>query len=135
MCGDEEALHGDLVMIGEWYDCNELALNVSKCMTIMFAMSISAIDYIVGNDTLKHVGPVKDLGIILNSRLTIVPDIIDRISVLLKTLGFIIRNFKSFTLIKAISKLYVALGRSRLEYCFTIFVPMYIVHKLRNSYF
>lgn len=124
-------LQNDLNTIHNWCNVNQLALNASKCKIVSYTRKHNSIQYpykIDGID-LERLKVIKDLGITFDSELTFVSHINIKIAEATKLLGFIIRNCKDFSNIKALQILYCSFVRSKLEYGSIIWNPYYLVHK------
>lgn len=106
-----------------------LTLNFAKCQKITFCRSaknrLQSV-YNFDNEVLTETAVVKDLGVLLDSRL----DFQDHISTVcgkaLKMLGFIIRTCKPFRNVTAIKTTYYSLVRSHLEYGVQVWNPTQI---------
>ena len=88
-------------------------------------------EYNINNFVLKRSDLIKDLGINFDSALTFRNHFDDIVKKSLATLGFVIRNTKTFTSIMALKILYYSLIRSRLEYGSVIWDPYYHVSILK----
>ena len=128
---DCQTLQLNLNIFNSWCTDNGLKLNETKCKFINFsrATNSSKFAYSIDNYKLLNVDNIRDLGVIFDSKLTFVPHINNIVSKARKTLGFITRITSSFRNIDALKFLFVALVRSKLEYCSVIWNPYYGVHK------
>ncbi|XP_045453474.1 uncharacterized protein LOC123662715 [Melitaea cinxia] len=107
-----------------------MILNASKCAHIKFTRKKNIVHskYFIQNQQLEEVSVIRDLGIILDSRLTF-KDHIDYIaSKAWKLLGFIRRNTADFKRTDCITRIYNALVRSILEYAVSAWNPHYRAH-------
>lgn len=130
---DSSMLQFDLDALNQWCDANLMNLNHDKCLHIKFTRNHHLIksNYKIGNNMIKEVDCVRDLGVILDSKLTFVPHIDLAIKKASKMLGFIIRNSKIFKNILTRKILYNSLVRSHLEYCSLVWRPHFATHMLR----
>ena len=112
------SLQSCLTSVMEWGDRNQLQLNPSKCQTITFnraRRSVSAM-YHLGASELKRVSEVKDLGVVLDTRLDFNVHIDRTISKCRAALGLINRFAREFGDPRIHRTLYCALVRSSLDY-------------------
>ena len=126
---DQELLQADLDRLAEWCNLNKLYLNVKKCGFISFTRKVRRIDttYIIENTPLKYVSSVRDLGVILDEKLSFIEHI-NTISIKAsKLLGFVTRNCTKFS-VNATRLVYCSLVRSILEYCSVVWSPYYCGH-------
>ena len=97
-----------------------MSLNTSKCEVITFTRrhqsNVVTYDYHINGSYLRRVEQVKDLGVILDSRMTFKPHVDQIIGRVKSMLGFIKRQAKS---------LYCALVRPLLEYCSVVWDPVF----------
>ena len=116
-----------------WYELNRMSLNVSKCSVISFTRkrSLVAFDYKISQVSLKRELQIKDLGIILDSKLSFKNHVEYITAKASKILGFVFRTAKNFTNIQCLKALYYALVRSVLEYAAVVWAPFYQVHDQR----
>lgn len=108
----------------------DMDVNIGKCSLISFTRNANVFkyDYTVDNQKLKRVNEVKDLGIIIDSKLTFnqhVNYIFRRCN---KLLGFIFRACKRFKSRKSVMFLYSSLIRWICEYVALIWNPDYKVY-------
>lgn len=64
------------------------------------------IQYYINDNLLIHETNITESDVVIYLKLTFVPDIENRIAKILKMLGFVIRNYKAFTTIFAVTTLY-----------------------------
>lgn len=124
---DAQFLQQQLTAFANWCNVNRMTVNPEKCSIITFSRSKNpmAYSYDLNGVLLSRVDQIKDLGVILDSKLTFkqhVSYIVDKAS---KSLGLMFRITKSFTDIYCLKTLYCALVRSTLEYCSTVWSPYY----------
>jgi len=124
---DCELLQDDLVKVVEWCRINKMVLNVDKCAVMSTTHSHDKIlfNYTIENELLKRVSTKKDLGIIMDDKLSFNEHVEDITRKSYRTLGFIFRCGKYFSLQSSLRVLYLTLVRNRLEYCSTVWNPYY----------
>lgn len=121
------SLQSDLDKLSDWCDVNRLNLNIKKCSVISFTRSPCKInfDYYICKTLLTRVESVKDLGVIFDSKLSFNEHVQEICKKAFRMLGFIFRSCKYFTNIYSLLTLYKSYVRSQLEYCSSIWSPMY----------
>ncbi|KAI8426450.1 hypothetical protein MSG28_005277 [Choristoneura fumiferana] len=127
---DVELLQMDLDSISRWCASNGMVLNVSKCQHIKFTRNMNIINssYAIGGVELEEVCTIRDLGVILDNKLSFISHIDSVVRGCFKMLGFVKRVAKNFKRPKTLETLYNTLVRSRLEYCSQVWNPSYQVH-------
>ena len=130
---DSRYLQKDFNSVVQWCKINGMELHSSKCHHIKFSRktNVVATQYSLQGEKLSEVKIIKDLGVILDSKLTFQSQIDGRIAKATKMLSFILRNSKLFKHSKTKIVLYNSLVRSQLEYCSIIWRPHYATHSLR----
>ena len=110
----------------EWF----LKLNASKCMVMStFGRNVeNSYTYnILENSQIKPLArtdQIKDLGILLDERLSFRDHINDKINKAFSTLGIIKRNFKHLTIQSFTMLAYIKnMVRSHLDYCSSVWSP------------
>lgn len=113
---DCEALQRDINEILRWSEVNRLTFNPSKCEVMSFGRGPSPVvfDYSMGDEPIRRVYEVKDLGIIFDPRLTFRKHVRDVTARAFQRLGFVLRNSGALSE-AAVRALYAALVRSVLE--------------------
>lgn len=108
-----------------WTLNNKLPLNISKCKHIKFTKKRIplATSYKIDGVAIEEVLTIRDLGVVLDSKLTFKPHIEQIVNKSFKMLGFIWRNCKQFKNIAAFKILYNSLVRSNLDYCSSVWNP------------
>lgn len=126
-------LQNDLSKLNAWCVINDLHLNVSKCQSMTFCRSFSPIiyPYNIEGISLSRVDEKKDLGVIFDRKCTFISHIDYVVAKASSMLGFISRNSKDFSDPFTFRSLYFSYVRSILEYCCTIWNPIYAVHSTR----
>lgn len=130
---DVRLIQEDLNSIKQWCDQNYMSLNVSKCNHIKFTKNINKVEssYLIGSGHIKEVTEIRDLGVILDSKLSFSAHYDHIIAKSFKMLGFIKRSSKKFKNSNTKILLFNALVKSSLEYSSVIWNPMYNVHNTR----
>lgn len=107
---DHFLLVSDLYNVSQWCKRNRLSVNLSKCAVMHFGSNNSTFDYYIDNTVLATVTCYRDLGILINNKLSFddhIKDIIRRASIRCSVIrrSFKIKNqnlqllmFKSFVL-------------------------------------
>jgi len=120
----------------DWCEQNGLSMNPAKCLilTITRQINIQAAEYKIKGIPLKRTECARDLGVLVDSRLKFDQHIENIVKKASKMLGFVIRICRKFRNVKSIIQMYNSLVRSQLEYCSTIWSPMYTIHaeKIEN---
>lgn len=118
-------LQQDIDNLNRWCFTNKLELNINKCKIVTFGRKNVRINffYNISGNVLSRCDEIRDLGVIVDCKLSFVQHIENVAAAALKTLGFIMRNTSEFNNIFAIKLLFYALVRSKLEYCSVIWSP------------
>lgn len=124
-------LQNDINVIIEWCERNRMSLNNSKCQIITFTKKRYPIkfNYMIGGSSLTRVFTVRDLGVLFDSALSFRPHYDHICKSANKMLTFILRVAKPFQNIKSFYMLYNSLVRSVVEYCSSVWCPIYQIHK------
>ena len=119
---DCSSLQHDLSSVYDWFNDWSLSYNTNKCEVLRISrkrhspLHLSTVNpYTINGHPLALVPSTKDLGVIVNNKLTWSLHISSVIAKANKTLGFLNRQF-SFTFIGHRKSLYLTLVRSRLSY-------------------
>ena len=126
-------LQRDLDRLTKYCVYNCLNLNDKKCQVMTFTRNKNTIgyEYLLNNTVIPRVSVVKDLGVLLDSKLLFTEHyeyIIQRAE---KLLGFIYRSTKPFKGAAPLRVLFCAYIRSIMEYASPIWTPTYITHRQR----
>lgn len=123
-------IQNDISTLNNWCISNKMCLNISKCFVVKFSNLAKSRDYTykINNTVLKTEETVKDLGVILDKKLTFKFHYEKLISSCNQTLGFILRVCKEFKNPYTYITLFNCLVRSKLEYASIIWNPFYMVH-------
>lgn len=113
-----------------WCSKSLLQLNVKKCSLIAFSRKRNTpqITVTLGNQTVEKCQRVRDLGVILDAKLTFTDHYNTIIHKANNTLGFIKRFGYNFQDPYTIKILYVTYVRSILEYCSIVWSPFMKTH-------
>lgn len=114
-----------LNMFANWCEVNHMSLSIDKCFVVTFCRSTNPIhwEYKIGDTAIQRNEQVKDLGVLLDTKLSFNDhrsDIIDRAN---RQLGFIMRTTKEFTDVHCLKTLYTSLVRSILESSSVVWCP------------
>ena len=122
---DGITLQENLCLTSRWCEDNGMQLNIDKCSVISFCRRSRSVarDYQINGNTLKRNEVVKDLGILLDTKLTFKQHI-NKICISGHSiLGFIKRRAKEFNDLALTKSLYCSLVRSILEYACIVWAP------------
>ena len=121
---DTDLLQEDLNRLCKWSQVWKLTLNPTKCKSFRMSLKKSPIvrTYFVGNTALEHVDTIRDLGVILDQKLTFQPHIDCIVKKANRVLGLLIRSFQNPKIgghinPSSVRISYYAHVRSVLEYC------------------
>ncbi len=122
---DSELLQQDLDKLANWSIENCLPFNIKKCESITFTRKWNPFSFIYKTEgkQLIKVTEVRDVGVLLDSRLTFRSHILKIFVKSKQMLGFTIRNSKHFQNFTTMKVLYFSLVRSRLEFASIIWHP------------
>jgi hypothetical protein len=130
---DVRLLQLDLNNLMSWCEKNGMELNVKKCFHIKFSRKQNTLrsKYTIGGTVVDEVTSIRDLGVILDKKLTFQEHIEHIMKKASKMLGFVIRNTREFRILRTKRLLYNAFVLSLLEYCSVVWRPHYACHCLR----
>jgi hypothetical protein len=122
---DSVALQNDVNAVATWSLANNLPFNDTKCKAITFSRKRSPIDftYTLNDLPLQRVLDIRDLGLVIDSKLDLHKHMTNICKNASKLLGFIIRTAKNFDDIRVARVLFNTLVRSRLEYASVVWDP------------
>lgn len=111
--------------VAQWSAINKLPLNALKCKIISFTRSLNPIhaNYHLSGVPLVRVNSIQDLGLTIDTRLSMHDHIINIVKSANKVLGFVIRTAYQFRDPKVAVILYNAYVRSKLEYNAIVWDP------------
>lgn len=123
-------LQGDLNRLSVFYNENRININVNKCSYMTFTRKLRPVkfNYSINDSVILETKVVKDLGVLLDSKLSFTDHINNITTKAFKNLGFILRVSKPFTDVHCLKILYYTYVRSTLEYCSNIWNPHYSIH-------
>lgn len=115
----------------DWCELNELHLNLSKCevLTLSHKKNPIMINYSFKDHIFERVDYHKDLGILIDSKLEFNKHIETITSKASSALGFVKRFCYDIDDLQTLKALFYTLVQSHLEYCSTVWMPYYNVHK------
>lgn len=127
---DCELLQNDLSNFETFCRENNLFINPDKCKIISFSRKkiASSFNYRLCNSDLVRVKEIRDLGVIMDDKLSFVPHIDSVLSKSFKQLGMILRISKPFRNPLTLKILYNSYVRSRLEFACGVWRPHHNVH-------
>ena len=133
---DSDLLHADLDRLVNWSSVWKLKLNVSKCKVFFFiTLKRSPVinSYVIGNEMLERVTTVRDLGVVLDQKLTFQSHIDCIVGKGNRALGTLIRSLQAGMAKKryepgAIVAAYHANARSVLENCSVVWGGAAVTH-------
>ena len=119
-------LQEDLDSLATWCSNWKLSLNCSKCAALQFTLSSSTpTTYLIDGQPIKLVEKHKDLGILVQNRLSWSDHITSICAKAYRSLHFIRRSISSTSSNLRFS-LYLSLVRSKLSYCSQLWRPQLI---------
>ncbi|CAG9795435.1 unnamed protein product [Diatraea saccharalis] len=123
----QRGLQSDLDSLTKYCRDNKLFLNADKCRIISFSRKLSTITYPykINNMELVRVDSIRDLGIIVDSKLSFKAHYDQIVKRAFRTLGFIIRISKPFNNPHTLKILFFSFVRSILEFGSVIWNPFY----------
>lgn len=132
---DALILQDNLNRVQRWCEANKMKLNVTKCEVISFSRKHQdnrcVFAYSLNGTMLKRSTTVKDLGVLLDEKLTFKQHINGIVSKANCMWGFVKRQAKDFNCPYVLKALYCALVRSRLENCSIVWSPFFECDKIR----
>ena len=122
---DALTLQQGINSLSSWCRLNGMCLNAGKCSIISFSRSNhpSVFDYMISNDILSRKYLVKDLGILIDAKLTFKQQIDKVTSSGHTVLGFVKRRAKELNDPYLTRKMYYSLVRPILEYASIVWSP------------
>ena len=94
---DSQEIQRDLDRLTAWSACWGLSLNPSKCksFTMTLRRAPVQITYNIGGTVLEHVDQIRDLGIIIDSKLTFAQHVDHAVKRANRALGLLMRSFQT----------------------------------------
>jgi hypothetical protein len=95
---DCQLFQKDLDRLGEWCRSNKFNLNAGRCKSISFCRNMGPIEFIysINGTALKRVDKIKDLGVIMDGKMSFLPHIQAISSKLSRMLDFFKRISRNF---------------------------------------
>lgn len=130
---DINTFKNDIMIFYTWCNKSLLQLNVKKCNSITFSRkrNIANVSIVLGDQIVEKCDRVRDLGVILDCKLTFIDHYNTIINKATNMLGFIKRFCYNFRDPYTIKTLYIAYVRSTLEYCSIVWSPYLTTHEQR----
>ena len=130
---DDISFQEEVDIFIEWCSKSLLELNVKKCNNITFTRkrTISNQTISLGNQVVSKCNTIRDLGVILDSKLTFVDHYNCIIHKASNMLSFIKRFSYNFHDPYTLKTLYISYVRSILEYCSLVWSPYQTIHEQR----
>lgn len=127
------AVQADIDALVRWCMLNGMEVNVQKCCVITFSRKRNVIDfgYRMSATNITRVNTVKDLGVLLDSKLNFAQHIAATTAKAYAVLGFIKRNTQEFEDVYCLKSLYCSLVRSILEYGVLVWAPYHTTQSNR----
>lgn len=127
------ALQADLDILSRWCSENGMSVNIHKCKVITFSRCYTLVNhhYTIDACSIDRVQSIRDLGVIVDSKLRFNEHIATITAKAFSILGFIRRNASQFTDVYSLKALFCALVRSILEYAAPIWTPYHASHVIR----
>jgi len=121
---DQDVFQSDLDKLSIWSEVWQMNFNYSKCKIMNVGRVNNPSKYELSGQELAHIQIEKDLGVMVNSKLSASDQVIQARKRALGMLGAINRNV-CYKNEKVITKLYCAYVRPLLEYCVQAWSPTY----------
>jgi len=121
---DQDVFQADLDKLVEWSEAWQMKFNLSKCKIMHAGRVSSKHEYEMGGQKLEQIEKERDLGVVVNSRLSSSDQVVESRKKALRMLGAINRNV-TYKSEEVITKLYCAYVRPHLEYCVQAWSPTY----------
>lgn len=120
-------LQQQLEAFADWCHINRMSLNISKCSVISFGRKHSLLHfgYALSGIQLQRESTVKDLGILMDTKLTFKDHVAYVVSKASSQLGFLFRFAKKFKDVYCLKALYCSIVRPILEYSSVVWSPYY----------
>jgi hypothetical protein len=115
----------------DWCQKNGMVLNIKKCASMTFSRKKTnniKYDYSINDVKLDDVNSIRDLGVIIDSKLTFVNHIDRMTSSARSVLGFVKRRVKDFDDPYICKTLYCALVQPILEYASVVWSPHHKIY-------
>ena len=121
---DQDIFQADLDKLVEWAETWQMKFNIDKCKVMHIGRVKTNTMYTMGGQQLKQIEKEKDLGVIINNKISSSDQVLEARKKALRMLGAIYRNV-TYKSADVITKLYCAFVRPHLEYCVQAWSPTY----------
>ena len=121
---DHNEFQSDLDRLVKWSEKWQMKFNFKKCKVMHIGREHYNTSYTMGGQTLCNIDSEKDLGVMINKKLSSSEQVQEARKKALRMLGVINRNV-SYKSADVLIKLYCAYVRPHLEYCVQSWSPMY----------
>lgn len=130
---DIQQIQDDLDRVNTWCKHNGMIMNPKKCFHIKYTRKQNLVksSYVLSGEQLSEVTEIRDLGVVMDSKLKFTSHIDSIVKKSARMLGFIRRNTKGFLSPQTKIILYCALVRSHLEYSSVVWTPLYSIYSQR----
>ena len=130
---DCRRLQCDLDSLADYCRNSSLFLNLDKCVAISFTRNknVYEYNYTLDTNTLKSVQEIRDLGVLMDSKMIFDLHSEKIINSCNRMLGFILRNGRNFENPKTLLSLYYAFVYSRLNFASVVWNPQYVIYQRR----
>jgi len=126
---DQALIQEDLDRFSEWCRKSCMSLNLKKCKTMSFSWRrVIPCNYHIQGFQLDHVTEFRDLGVLMDPKLTFSSHIHFIIGKARSMLGYVKRWAKEFNDPYICKLLYTSLVRPNLEYASPVWNPKYAIH-------
>lgn len=124
---DCKMLQIQINVVQSWCNMNKLNLNISKCYVVTYCKKKTFLqyEYQIDQFTITRNTAIKDLGVTFDQQFTFKTHYKNIVSSASRTLGFILRNCKSFNNVNTLKLIYNSFVISKLEYCSIVWHPIY----------
>lgn len=124
--GDTFVLQTSIDAISHWCNANDLHLNLSKCSVMSLHRHRTAPEpiYFYGNQQLASITEQRDLGVIIDNKLSFKSHIDTIVSKASAALGFVKRFCFDINDQSTVKAIYSALVQSKLDYCSTVWLTI-----------
>ena len=121
---DQDGFQSDLDTLVKWSETWQMQFNFNKCKVMHVGrMNIKTV-YKMGGQELTQTDMERDLGVMVNGKLSASDQVVEARKKALRMLGAINKNV-SYKSAEVITKLYCAFVRPHLEYCVQAWSPTY----------
>jgi hypothetical protein len=125
------SVQDDLNTLVDYYKTNNITVNINKCQCISFShrrKEIIEFDYNFGGERISRTNLVRDLGILMDSKMLFSDHVNYVTNKAYRNLGFLMRTCRPFGNCHSLKIVYYAYCRSILEYGSPVWNPQYDVY-------